>query len=131
MSEDKHEIDVTLNESADPPVTFSKPDLVLKNKKTHKVIWKQADESEDFIFSSLTIDGETFNNPTDKKDPKSGTVLSDVNVGDKKITLKDKVGDEHLEFPYTVNVSAGGKVYSSQSATIRDTGGSARIRNEH
>jgi hypothetical protein len=52
-------------------------------------------------------------------------------VDDKKITLKDKVGDAHLEFPYTVTVTAGGVTYSSEGATIREPGGSARIRNEH
>lgn len=131
MSDDTHTIHVTLDVDAEPPVTFDKPDLVLKNKKTHKVVWKQADGSTDFAFESLTIDGQTFTNPTSKKDPASGGPLSDVNVDDNKITLKDKVGDAHLQFPYTITVKADDKIYSSGTGTITDTGGSARIRNEH
>jgi hypothetical protein len=130
MSDSDKKIRVTLNKSNDPPVTFDKPDLELKHRKKYKVIWKQADGSADFTFESLTIDGETFTNPTDKKDPKSGGALSDVNVGDDKITLKDDVGSEKLEFPYTITVKAGGTVYSSKGSVIKDAGGSARIRNE-
>ena len=130
MSDNDKTIHVTLNESEDPPVTFDKPDLLLKHKKKYKVIWKQADGSADFDFQSLSIGGETFTNPTNKKDPSAGGPLSDVNVSDDKVTLKDDVGSETLEFPYTITVSANGKQYSSTGKLIRDAGGSARIRNE-
>lgn len=130
MSDDDKKIHVTLKVSEDPPVIFDKPDLVLKHKKKYKVIWKQADDSADFDFQSLSIGGETFTNPTDKKDPSSGGALSDVSVSDDKITLKDDVGKEKVEFPYTITVTADGKHYSSTGKLIRDAGGSARIRNE-
>ena len=130
MSDDKKTIHVTLNEDKDPPVTFDKPVLELKHKKKYKVVWKQDDDSADFDFATLVIAGETFTNPTDKKDPKSGGPLSNVNVDDDKITLKDDVGDAKLDIPYTVNVTANGKTYSSSSSTIKDAGGSAKIRNQ-
>lgn len=130
MSDDDKKIHVTLNASEDPPVTFDKPDLLLKHKKKYKVIWKQADDSADFDFQSISIGGETFMNPTDKKDPSSGGALSNVSVSDDKITLRDDVGSEKLEFPYTITVSADGKQYSSTGKVIKDAGGSARIRNE-
>lgn len=129
MSDDKHTIKVSLNTAAKPPVTVSRNVLELKHKGTHKVVWKAADGTPAFGFNSLTIGGTTFSNPTSGGSPKAGSALSDIDVADKKMSLKDKV-DGVVEFPYVLTVKVGDAIYSTATAQIDDEGGTPRIRNE-
>ncbi|MFV8816567.1 hypothetical protein [Haliea sp. E17] len=129
MSDDKHTIDVTLDTSATPPVSMNPEELTLKNKKTHKVVWKAAKGSDSFTFQSLEIDSNTYTNPTDKGSATPGSCLSDVDVADDKMSLKDTVTTEDVTYAYVVTVTANGKTYSSGSGGISLEGGSAKIRN--
>lgn len=130
MSDDKHKVRVSLDVGANPPVTVNIETLTLKEKHKHKVVWKPASGTTDFTFHSLAIGGRTFTNPTSKGAPKGGGALSDIDVEDDKMTLEDKVGDAALDFPYIIKVESGGETYSSETATIKDEGGSPKIRNE-
>jgi len=129
MPSDTHTIRVSLDTSADPPVSLDRWDLDLKNKGTHKVVWKPADGTTEFTFYSLRIDGKTYPNPTAGGSPGKNSPLSDINVSDKKITLKDKV-DGRIDFPYELVVLSGGKTYSSGEVRPSADGGTPRIRNQ-
>lgn len=129
MPNDTHTIRVSLDTSADPPVSLDRWDLDLKNKGTHKVVWKAADDTAEFTFYSLTIGGNTYSNPTTGGSPGNNSPLSDIDVSDKKITLKDKV-DGRIDFPYEIAVQLGTKRYSTAKAKPQAEGGSPRIRNQ-
>jgi len=129
MPNDTHTIRVSLDTSADPPVSLDRWDLDLKNKGTHKVVWKPADGTTEFTFYSLRIAGKTYSNPTTGGSPGKNSPLSDINVSDKKITLKDKV-DGRIDFPYELVVLSGGKTYSSGEVRPSADGGTPRIRNQ-
>jgi hypothetical protein len=129
MSNDEHTIKVSLDTSAHPPVSVHPSDVDLKNKGTHKVVWNPADGTAEFTFYSLRIDGTTYPNPTAGGSPGKNSPLSDINVSDKKITLKDKV-DGRIDFPYELVVLSGGKTYSSGEVRPSADGGTPRIRNQ-
>lgn len=129
MSDDMHTIKVSLDTSADPPVSLDRWELDLKSKGTHKVVWKPADGTTEFTFYSLRIDGKTYLNPTAGGSPGNNGPLSDINVADKKMTLKDKV-DGTIEFPYVLVVQAGGNTYSTEKASPHLEGGVPKIRNQ-
>lgn len=129
MPNDKHTIKVSLDTSADPPVSLDRWELDLKSKGTHKVVWKPADGTTEFTFYSLTIDGTTYSNPTTGGSPGNNSPLSDINVSDQKMTLKDKV-DGTIDFPYVLVVQAGDKTYSTGEPKPQLEGGVPKIRNQ-
>lgn len=129
MSDDKHTIKVSLDTSANPPVSLDRLELDLKNKGTHKVVWKPADGTTEFTFYSLRIDGQTYSNPTTGGSPGKNSPLSDINVSDKKMTLKDKV-DGTIDFPYVLVVRAGDNTYSTGEPNLQLEGGVPKIRNQ-
>jgi hypothetical protein len=129
MPNDTHTIRVSLDTSADPPVSLDRWDLNLKNKGTHKVVWKPADGTTEFTFYSLRIAGKTYSNPTTGGSPGKNSPLSDINVSDEKITLKDKV-DGTIDFPYELVVRAGDNTYSTGEANPQLEGGVPKIRNQ-
>jgi hypothetical protein len=129
MSNDKHTIRVSLDTSANPPVSVDQWDLELKHKGTHKVVWKPADDAVEFVFHSLEIGGQTFSNPTSGGSPGNNSPLSDIDVADKKTTLKDKV-DGVIDFPYVLEVRVGDEIYSTVEVTPKTDGRSPGIRNE-
>ncbi len=114
MPNDTHTIKVSLDTSADPPVSLDRWDLDLKNKGSHKVVWKPADGTTEFTFYSLRIAGKTYSNPTTGGSPGKTSPLSDIDVSDKKITLKD----------------AGGNTYSTGEVNPQLEGGVPKIRNQ-
>jgi len=131
MARDTHHIHVSLDTSANPPVTFDKPTLTLKEHGTHRVAWLQARTSpESFTFKSLTIEDRTFNNPYPPPPPAVGSVFTDVNVSNNQISVHDHVHTSTANtYAYTVEVTSNGKTYSSGPGA-RLEGGTARIINE-
>ena len=106
MPNDTHTIRVSLDTSADPPVSLDRWELDLKSKGTNKVVWKPADGTTEFTFYSLRIDGKTYSNPTTGASPGNSSPLSDIDVSDQRMTLKDKA-DGTIEFPCVLVVRAG------------------------
>jgi len=129
MPNDTHTIRVSLDTSADPPVSLDPWDLDLKHKGTHKVVWKPADGTAEFTFYSLRIDEKTYLNPTSGGSPGKNSPLSDINVSDEKITLKDKV-DGTIDFPYVLVVLSGNNTYSTEKVKPEAEGRIPKIRNQ-
>jgi hypothetical protein len=131
MSKGKKTITVSLDTAANPPVTVCPRDLVLKERGTFKVRWSRDEYSPEFVFGSLTIDGETFPNPTSDASPGNGGPFKDISVSDDRIQLKDKVDSAaSLPYEYEITVKVGDDIYSTGGVEIQLLTKRPTIRNE-
>jgi hypothetical protein len=131
MSKGKKTITVSLDTAANPPVTVCPRDLVLKERGTFKVRWSRDEYSPEFVFGSLTINGETFPNPTSEKSPGNGGPFKDISVSDDRIQLKDEVDSAASSpYEYEITVKVGDDIYSTGSVEIQLLTKRPTIRNE-
>jgi hypothetical protein len=101
---------VSLDADADPPVTVSIPDYVVKKRKARRIVWKKDPASpRDFRFRYLSIDG-------------GGSMFVNPKVRRKSVEITDLAQHTVVEtaYWYVLTVESGGVPYTTGLSAAPD-----------